>query len=84
MVSLPLSECILKLSKDLQYLFVYRPSSDFKMSIDEMTDVYQECHAHKLNPMIYRHKHLDKLLKHKVLKPVIQVHEYVHVHVYVC
>lgn len=43
------------------------------MSLEDMRALYLECHAHKLNPLVYAHDRVEKLLKHKNIKTVIKV-----------
>ena len=72
-MSLVPSDALWKLSKDIQYLFVFRPCVNFTMSLEDMRAIYLECHAHKLNSLVYAHDRVEKLLKHKSIKPVIKV-----------
>ena len=72
-MSLVPSDALWKLSKDIQYLFVYRPYVNFTMSLEDMRALYLECHGHKFNSLVYAHDQVEKLLKHKWVKPVIKV-----------
>ena len=73
MVSLVFADAIWKLGKDVQYLFVYRPTKDFTMSVTEMEETYKECYGRKLNPRIYAHTVIQKLMKNKNLRSIVKV-----------
>ncbi len=72
-MSLIHADAIWKLSKDIQYLFVYSPQTNYTMTIDQLVDVYNNCHGHRLNPMIYKCESIEKLMNSKQLKQIVKV-----------
>ena len=72
-VSLTHADALWKLSKDLQYLFVYAPTRDYTMSLDNLVELYKTCHGHRLNPMVYKCESVNQLMNSKHLKQLIQV-----------
>jgi ELL-associated factor len=74
MISLLANDAMWKLMKDIQYLFIYKPTVDYTMSLKDIECLYNECYGRQLNPTIYAHDTVDKLIKKlsKLLRQYIQ------------
>ena len=79
MIQLNQSDCLVKLSHDLLYLFIYHPTVDFTMSLSELESVYAECYGHKLIPAVYAEKGVPQLLVRKQINKAINVCHVIHV-----
>ena len=73
MVSLTISDALWKLGRDIQHLFTYKPVPNYSISLKDMESLYHECYGHKLNPRVYANLTVEKLLKNKSLRSVLNV-----------
>ena len=72
-VQLNQSDCLWKLGQDLLYLFVYRPTADFMMTVSELVGTYPICYGRTLVPAIYAFKKIALLLASKQVAKIVKV-----------
>ena len=73
MIQLNRPDCLWKLSRDLLYLFVYHPTADFTMPLDDLLAVYAECFGRKFVPAVYAAKKFEQLMGGKHMLKVMKV-----------
>lgn len=72
-VQLSRFDCLFKLSLDLQYLFVYRPSTALTLPLSELESIYAECFGYTLSCAVYGSPTVELLFDHQQVKNLVKV-----------
>ena len=84
-VQLNRPDCLFKLSIDLQYLFIYRPTTMHTMTLSELEGLYAECYGHRLSSAVYGSPTVELLFDHKQVKSLVKVRiDFTHTHSGTC
>ena len=73
LIQLNRPDCLWKLSRDLLYLFVYHPTADFSMPLNDLLAVYTDCFGQKFVPAVYAAKTFQQLMGGKHMLKVMKV-----------